>query len=84
MRRFTIVHCVLYLSSKPVNPMWLNAHINTHNIYSTHFEDTAGGKIKLIKATNPAMTVREREQMSEGSSGASPKTVQSHSQDLGP
>lgn len=57
MRRFTIVHCVLYLSSKLVNPMWLNAHINIQKIFSTHFKDTAGGKIKLIKVTNPAVMV---------------------------
>lgn len=52
------VYCVLYLSSRPVNRMWPNAHICIYTLtHRTHFEDT---KKKAYK-TNPAVTVNKRE-----------------------
>lgn len=58
-RSFAIVHCVPHLFGKPISPTWHNTHIHTQNTYSTHFEDTAGGKIKLIKLTDKSSCARE-------------------------
>lgn len=79
----TIVHCVPHLSGKPINPTWRRMHIHTQYTWATHSEDTAGGKIKLIKLTDKSSCARERKGREEVGGGAA-ATAKSLGRGAGP